>query len=37
MCYEKLNLSVEEENDYIEALTLQPENTNCLYNLGLLY
>lgn len=37
MCYEKLGMTEEEEQDYLIALELQPANTNCLYNLGLFY
>lgn len=37
MCYEKLNMIEEEEQDYITALQIQSDNINCLYNLGLFY
>lgn len=37
MCYEKLGMDKEEEKDYLMALQLDPENINCLYNLGLYY
>lgn len=37
MCYEKLGLGEQEENDYLKALEIQPNNINCLYNLGLYY